>query len=124
MSWYNMPSMAVSDEFLQYVCDQLHKVGTVSTRRMFGGAGIYFQDKFFALVDNDELYFKVNDANRPRFVQAGSNPFEPTPGQIMKGYMSVPAEVLESATTLAEWAQGALAAAQAKPSKKPPRKRG
>ncbi|MCC7510022.1 MAG: TfoX/Sxy family protein [Planctomycetes bacterium] len=119
-----MPNMAVSDEFLQYVCDQLHRVGSVSTRRMFGGAGIYFQDRFFALVDNNELFFKVNDANRPRFEQAGSSPFEPTPGHVMKGYMSVPADVLESASTLAEWAQGALAAARTRPVKKSARKRG
>lgn len=110
--------MAVSEEFLQYVCDQLHEVGEITTRRMFGGAGIYHGDKFFALVDNDELYFKVDSATRPRFEQGGCHAFEPSKGQVMNGYWSVPAEVLDSATELTEWARSALSAATAKPAKR------
>lgn len=110
--------MAVSEEFLQYVRDQLQAVGEISTRRMFGGAGIYSGDKFFALVDNDELYFKVDNASRPRFEQGGCHAFQPSKGKIMNGYWSVPAEVLDSATELAEWAKGALSAATPKPAKR------
>jgi len=33
--------MAVSDEFVQYVVEQLSSWGEVSVRRMFGGAGLY-----------------------------------------------------------------------------------
>ena len=34
---------------------------------MFGGVGIYAGDLFFALIDDDTLYFKVDDSNRSDF---------------------------------------------------------
>lgn len=103
--------MAVSEEFLNYVMDQFRALGPVTTRKMFGGAGVYFNGKFFALLDNDELYLKVNDSNRPRFEQAGAHPFEPWQGHIMNGYWSVPAEVLEDPAALAEWSRQSVALA-------------
>ena len=94
--------MAVSEEFLEYVVDQFRELGAVTTRKMFGGAGIYFDGKFFALVDDDELYLKADDKNRPRFEQAGSHAFEPWEGHVMNGYWAVPADVLEVPAELAE----------------------
>ena len=100
--------MAVSEEFLEYVVDQFRELGAVTTRKMFGGAGIYFDGKFFALVDDDELYLKADDKNRPRFEQAGSHAFEPWEGHVMNGYWAVPADVLEDPAELAEWSQHAI----------------
>ncbi|MCZ7608190.1 MAG: TfoX/Sxy family protein [Planctomycetota bacterium] len=97
--------MAVSEQFLEYVRDQFSGLGEVQSRKMFGGAGIYLDGRFFALVSDDELYLKVDDANRPRFEQAGSHAFEPWQGHVMNGYWSVPAEVLEDRARLAEWSQ-------------------
>jgi DNA transformation protein len=45
--------MAVSSDYLDYVRDQLSGLGGVTSRRMFGGAGLYCDEFFFALVDND-----------------------------------------------------------------------
>ncbi|MFZ2507574.1 MAG: TfoX/Sxy family protein, partial [Steroidobacteraceae bacterium] len=78
--------MAVSDEFRDYVLEQLASAGKVSPRRMFGGVGLYLDGLFFALIDDDTLYFKTDDANRLRFEQAGSRPFCPypdRPGHVM-----------------------------------------
>ena len=54
--------MAVSSEYLDYVHDQLSGLGGVTSRRMFGGAGLYCDEFFLALIDNDTLYLRVNDA--------------------------------------------------------------
>jgi DNA transformation protein and related proteins len=110
--------MAVSEEFLNYVIDQFKELGEVTSRKMFGGAGVYLEGKFFALVDNDELYLKVDDTSRPRFEQAGSHAFEPWQGHVMNGYWSVPAEVLEEPETLAEWSQHPIKVAGAKTKKR------
>jgi DNA transformation protein and related proteins len=112
--------MAVSEEFLLYVVGQFHELGAVTTRKMFGGSGVYFEGKFFALLDNDELYLKVDDSNRPRFEAAGAHAFEPWSGHVMNGYWSVPADVLEDTAVLAAWAQGSLklAATKKKPAKR------
>lgn len=115
--------MAVSEEFLNYVIDQFRELGEVASRKMFGGAGLYFDGKFFALVANDELYMKVDDTNRPQFEAAGSYPFEPWEGQFMNGYWSVPAEVLEEPATLAEWSQHPIKIAGKKKPKKNSKKR-
>lgn len=112
--------MAVSDEFLKYVTDQFSALGPIRTRRMFGGVGIYFEGKFFALIDNDTLYLKTDSRNEPQFKKAGMTAFQPWPGHIMN-YWTVPTDVLESKEALAQWAQGALAAADH--NTKPPSRR-
>ncbi|MBZ0137793.1 MAG: TfoX/Sxy family protein [Planctomycetes bacterium] len=106
--------MAVSEEFLKYVLEQFATLGEASSRRMFGGAGIYLGDKFFALVANDELYLKVDDTSRPRFETAGSHAFEPWEGQFMNGYWSVPADVLEDRSVLADWSRHSVKIANCK----------
>ena len=117
--------MAVSDEFCDYVLEQLAPVGNVSPRRMFGGVGLYLDGLFFALIDDDALYFKTDDSNRSRYEQAGSRPFCPfpdRPGHVM-AYWEVPAEVLEDAEELRVWTREALAAALAARSKRSARSR-
>lgn len=117
--------MAVSDDFRDYVLEQLASAGKVAARRMFGGYGLYLDELFFALIDDDSLYFKTDDATRPRFEMAGSQqfcPFPDRPNPVM-AYWEVPAEVLEDAEQLRAWAREALAAALAARSKRSARRR-
>src|SRR5262245_65309410 len=98
--------MAVSDSFRELVADQLSAaVQALKMRAMFGGLGIYSGTHFFALVDDDILYFKVDDSNRPDFEARGMEPFCPggDPAQVMK-YNRVPGDVLNHVTTLQTWA--------------------
>ena len=69
--------MPVSQEYLDYIIDQLRTLGTVTAKRMFGGAGLYHRGAFFGLVADDALYFKVNEVNRKDYLDAGSPPFKP-----------------------------------------------
>lgn len=69
--------MAVSDDYLEYVLDQLSAWGGVSARRMFGGVGLYRDEKVFGLVADNVLYLKVDETNRDRFLEAGSAAFRP-----------------------------------------------
>ncbi len=48
--------MAVSDEFVDYVIDQLAGWGEVSARKMFGGAGLYCDGAMFGLIADDVQY--------------------------------------------------------------------
>ncbi len=57
-----MCPMPVSDDFLNYVLDQLSAWGSVSVRRMFGGAGLYREGRMFGLIADDVVYLKVDDA--------------------------------------------------------------
>jgi DNA transformation protein len=107
--------VAVSDEYLEYVLDQLSTLGSVSSRRMFGGAGLYHEDLFFAVVADDVLYFKADDSNRSDYEAAGAEPFRPFPDKdhVMQ-YYEVPVDILENRESLTEWAQKAICVARRK----------
>lgn len=93
----------------------------VRARAMFGGHGFYAGDLFFALADDDRLYFKVDDSNRAEFESHGMEPFVPWPGAAPMGYYPVPQKILDSAEELSVWMDAAIAVAEA--NKKPARPR-
>src|SRR5438034_10499659 len=82
---------------------------------MFGGVGIYAGDLFFALVADDALYLKGDDASRPEFEARGMSPFRPfgEDGEVMQ-YYQVPADLLEDVEALRPWTVQAVAAAERK----------
>ena len=112
--------MAVSDEFVDYVIDQLVGWSEVSARRMFGGAGLYCDGVMFGLIADDVAYLKVDDSNRADFIKAGSSVFNPYPEKTKTyemSYYEIPADVLEDAELLGEWAERALTVARKKKKK-------
>jgi DNA transformation protein len=110
--------MPVSDKYLTYVTDQLDCLGHVQPRRMFGGAGLYFEGLFFAVVADDVLYFKVDDSNRSDYETEGMEAFRPFPDKsTVMGYYQVPIDVLENKEALKNWAEKALRVAEQKANK-------
>jgi len=118
--------MPVSASFKTFVLEQLSAVVPVSARAMFGGVGIYAEGLFFALIDDDRLFFKVDDASRPRLVEAGMGPFDPYKDgtAVMGGYYELPGDVLEDEDRLPGWMREALAVAARAPKKKPRARKG
>ena len=111
--------MAVSDSYRDFVLEQLGRVTPVSGKSMFGGVGIYAQGMFFALIAEDRLYFKVDDATRPDFERFSMEPFRPFGEDSAMGYYEVPADVVEDSAQLAAWMKKAIdVAAKAKGKKK------
>ena len=107
--------MAVTDSFVEFVLEQLEPVGAITPKRMFGGVGVYAGDLFFALLDNDVLYLKVDDSNRADFEAAGAGPFRPYgPGGEVMQYYEVPVGVLENSAELTTWARKAIDVASTK----------
>lgn len=112
--------MAVSPTFRTFIVDQLTRVvAGVRARSMFGGVGIYAGDLFFALMDDDTLYFKVDDSNRADFEARKMGPFRPygDEGEVMQ-YYAVPADLLEDPEGLRPWAEKAIAVAARKKAKR------
>lgn len=107
--------MAVSASYLQWVVEQLNSAAPdgVTSRRMFGGAGLYCQEFFFGLVADDALYFREGIANTADFAAAGSAQFDPFPERMKPmPYRAVPEEILEDSEALAGWLTKAVAAAR------------
>ena len=113
-------SMRVSAGFRDFVLDQLTGVDGLRARAMFGGVGLYAQDVFFGILAADALFFKVDDANRRDYEDAGSSPFKPYADRAMTmPYYNVPVVVLEDAVALGEWAARAVAVARTAKTAKP-----
>ena len=116
--------MPVGAAFLQYVLEQLERLGGVTSRRMFGAVGLYRDDVFFAIIDNDTLFFKVGDSTRPDYESRGMKAFRPYKDrpEVSMTYFTVPADVLDDAEELVTWARRSVAIAGV-PKPKTPRKR-
>jgi DNA transformation protein and related proteins len=116
--------MAVSSSFLAYVAEQLAGLGRVRSKRMFGGVGLYCDEWFFGLLDDDVLYLKVDASNREDFAARGMKPFQPfrDKPEYSMSYYQVPAETIEDAEDLVRWARKAVRVA-AGARAKPPRRR-
>lgn len=107
--------MPVSREYREFALEQLGRVLPVTSRAMFGGVGVYADGLFFALMDVDALYLKVDDGNRADFEAAGMPPFDPYgDGKHVMQYYALPADALEDAERLRPWVEGALEAARRK----------
>ncbi|HEX4351263.1 MAG TPA: TfoX/Sxy family protein [Polyangiales bacterium] len=108
--------MSVNSSFHSFVLDQLTRVVTqIRSRSMFGGVGIYSADVFFALVDGDTLYLKVDDTNRSDFEARGLGPFRPfgDGGEVMQ-YYALDESILEDPDELRRWCDKAIAVAVSK----------
>ena len=113
--------MAVTANYLSYVIDQLAALGAVRSRRMFGGIGLYCDDMFFGLIDDDVVYFKVDDSNRDDYTSRGCEAFRPLaddPTAVSMSYFRVPEEILEDADSVRSWARKSVSIAAAAASAK------
>ena len=102
--------------------------GSVSVRRMFGGAGIFRDGLMFALVIDEVLYLKSDETTEADFRAEGLNPFtyetKRNPRTVMS-YWRAPARCLDDPDEMTAWCRRAFATAvkAAKPPPKKPRKR-
>jgi DNA transformation protein len=115
--------LSVSAQFQEFLVEQMAGFGPVTIRPMFGGAGIYHDGLMFALVYDEALYLKVDEAARSAFEAENLPPFVYS----MKGgkkidmsYFRCPERCLDDADEMAQWCRVAFGVAlKAKASKKP-----
>ena len=104
--------LRVSSGFREFVLGQLADVRALYARPMFGGIGLYGGGVFFGILAGDVLYLKVDDESRHDYERAGARPFKPYANRpVTMRYYSVPAEIVEDAATVTEWARRAIAIA-------------
>lgn len=100
--------MAVSDSYIEFIKDQLEEIGEISSRKMFGGAGIYHGDKMFGLIANDRFYLKANEETKGKFEEYGMKAFMSSAKKKGMPYWEVPDEILEDRTKLFEWSTASI----------------
>ena len=108
---------SVSQEFVDFVVEQLEPAGSILCSRLFGGVGIKIDGIQSALIIGNTLYFRVDDDSRPDYVARGSEPFSYTTRLrkvVVESYYGVPEEWLEDSENLCHWAARARAAKRPK----------
>jgi DNA transformation protein and related proteins len=99
--------------------------GSITVKRMFGGAGIYAEGLCFGIELKGEVFLKTDALSQADFSAVGSTPFV----YVAKGqsrptsYWSLPAAAHEDGDELRRWARAGLEAARrAADAKAEPRK--
>ena len=120
--------MPPSASFLDLTKELFAPFGAVAVKKMFGGAGVYCDGLFFAILGDDTLWLKVDDVTRAEFEQAGLEAFtyEMKDGRVgSMSYYNAPDAVFDDAGELRKWTTLALDAASrtAKLRKKPAKKK-
>lgn len=116
--------MTVENSFVTEVMGLFAQTGDVSSRKMFGGVGIFHGGLMFALIADNELYLKADKHNVHLFEQADFSPFsyKKANGKIFQmSYYLAPESFYEDADETQRWtelAQQAANRAPRKPTKK------
>jgi DNA transformation protein len=101
--------MPVSPEYRDYVAELFESLGDISIRRMFSGAGVFYDGIMFALIVDDTLYLKVDDTNRAKFEAAGSRPYsfekKKTGTTMLTSYYELPETLFDEPDALIDWAR-------------------
>jgi DNA transformation protein len=107
--------MVASDDFAEFLREQLAPLGHVTMRRMFGKTGVFCDGLMLGMVRDNTLYFRVDDDNRATFKEAESFPplnYEKKGGTIDLAFWRAPERLFDEPDELVTWAQAALAAAR------------
>ncbi len=107
--------MTATDGYIDFLKDQLAGLGSVTVRRMFGGAGVYCHGVMFGLIADDTLYLKADGASRTDFEAEGMEPFtyQAKDGRnTVMSYWRAPERLYDEPEEMLAWAGKALAVAQ------------
>ena len=98
----------------EYLKEIFAGLGSVSVRRMFGGAGIFRESLMIALVADGELYLKADSETVPAFEAEHMRPFSYGKGKkkVVMSYWKMPERLFDDTDELAKWARAAFKAAQ------------
>ena len=105
--------MAISQEYLDYIVDQLALFGDVQAKKMFGGIGFFHEGKMFGMLGGDVFRLKVDDNNRADYEARGMVQYPSSSKKKGMPYWEVPPDVIEDPEQLKVWADKAYAAAVA-----------
>ncbi len=71
--------MAADEGLVAWVADALEPLGTVTMRRMMGGATLYLDGTIFGIVHDGELWFKADEESNATWNKAGIASDSPSP---------------------------------------------
>ena len=86
-----------------FLVDSISSIGNITSKKMFGGYGIFHSDKMFGIVDSSGgCYLKADDSNRMAFETTGSVKHGRMP------YFSIPVNIIDNKDELISWAKKSI----------------
>lgn len=103
--------MAVNEDYLHFINDQLSGLGGHETKPMFGGIGFFKEGLMFGMIGQDVFRLKADEINKSDFEERGIPRFLSDKKTRGLPYYEVPAEILEDKDELCNWAKKSFEAA-------------
>lgn len=113
-------------ELVQRFAEVIQAVPGARVKKMFGYPAAFMNGQMFAGLFGERMFLRLAEHDRASFsLQEGAQAFEPTPGRVMREYVTVPEWLVASDDELQEWLAKAAAYAGTLPPKMPkPRGKG
>lgn len=108
------------DDFAQYIMtDVLGHIPHITYKRMFGGYGLYLEQRIFAIITgDDEVCFKADTTLATAYAKQGAAQFiytgHTSKKPIAMPYWRVPEAVLEDRELVTDWVQQSAALSEPK----------
>src|SRR5690606_3263961 len=87
--------------------------GRISSRAIFGGVGVFIDERLLAIVMGEKLYLHTDKSNLDDYLARGMQQFKPYPNafDLTTDHHEVPPEIVNDAEQLRIWGERALTAA-------------
>ena len=91
----------------ELLIEKLASIGGISSKKMFGGHGIFHEGKMFGIIDSSgQCYMKADNSNKDDYEAKGAHQHSRMP------YFSIPDEVFKNQDELVSWANKSIAIAK------------
>lgn len=113
--------MSIDEGLLEWVRESLEPMGSVTMRKMMGGATLYLDGLVFAILDEGEIWLKADAETDTIWNAEGCEKFSVTfkDGRVdVMNYRRAPADVYDDAEVMQRWARLALEASARAAAKK------
>ena len=117
--------MSVDEGLYAWVQEALEPLGSVSRRKMMGGATLYLDGVIFAIIDEGELWFKADAESDAIWDAEGREKFSVTfkDGKVdVMNYRRAPTDVYDDAEAMQKWARLAVEAGLRGAARKKPKR--
>ena len=92
--------MRVKSSLAGYVAEQFAGLGKVSSKAIFGGVGVFVDERLLGIVIDDKLYLHTDRSNLDDYLSRGMPQFKPYPNafdHLTTDHHQVPQDIIEDA---------------------------
>jgi len=93
------------NSFSSHVAELLEEYGDIKIKSMFGGYGVFLNEKIIGIIADEELYFKSPKDNLVFKEEYGAEQFayEAKGKPVKMSYYKAPSEIFDDSTMLKKW---------------------